>query len=93
MLTEQNKAVILSKTLPLHPKQVSIFGSYASGKQTSSSDIDILIDTDSHFTLLDLIGIEQELSEALGIKVDLITRRSLSPYLKSSIENNILPLM
>lgn len=93
MLTEQHKKVILQKVHPLNPTQVSVLGSYAKGQQTPASDIDILIDTNAYFTLLDLIGIEQELSEALGIKVDLITRRSLSPYLKSSIEKNILPLM
>ena len=93
MIPESFRQIILEKVQPLHPVSVAVFGSYARGNQTSASDLDILIDTNSHFNILDLIGIEQELSEALGVQVDLVTKRSLSPHFKPHIEKNLMQLM
>ena len=66
-------------------RRVGIFGSYARNEPTDKSDLDILIDIDGHVNLLQLIGLEQELSELLGIKVDLVTERSVHPRLKPYI--------
>lgn len=93
MLSETQRRLILEKVKPLHPSHVSLFGSYARGTQTESSDVDILIDSDDSFNLLDLIGIEQELSSLLGKPVDLVTRRSLSPHFRPHIERNLIPLL
>lgn len=67
--------------------KAGIFGSYATGKQKKKSDIDILIQFDGRKrkSLLDLVGLEQELKEALGRKVDLVTYKGVSPYLKERI--------
>jgi predicted nucleotidyltransferase len=92
MIPDNYKQIILDKTKVFAPKQVAIFGSYARGEQTDKSDLDILIDTDARFTLLDLIGIEQELTHLLSVKVDLVTKRSLSPYFKSYIEKDLLAI-
>jgi predicted nucleotidyltransferase len=92
MIPHNYKQIILDKTKVLAPRQVAIFGSYARGEQTDKSDLDILIDTDARFTLLDLIGIEQELTHLLSVKVDLVTKRSLSPYFKSYIEKDLLSI-
>jgi predicted nucleotidyltransferase len=43
--------------------------------------------------LLELIGLEQELSELLGIKVDLITLRSVNASLKPYIEADLIKLV
>jgi len=37
-------------------------------------------------SLLDLVGIEQELSDAVGMRVDLLTEKSISPYLIDRIK-------
>ena len=52
-----------------------------------------LIDFDQTPNLLEIIGLEQELSEQLGIKVDLITVRSLNPQLKIYVEKDLVPLV
>jgi predicted nucleotidyltransferase len=43
--------------------------------------------------LLELIGLEQELSKLLGIKVDLITLRSVNASLKPYIESDLIRLV
>jgi len=70
--------------------KVSVFGSYAKGNQTENSDIDILVKFASPRSLMELSRIERELGEAVNTKVDLITDASLSPYIRESIENELL---
>jgi uncharacterized protein len=66
-------------------KEISIFGSYARNEETPDSDIDILMEIDPGKSLLEHIAMEQELSEMLNIKVDLHTKRSVSPYIIDEI--------
>ena len=72
---------------------VGIFGSYARGENDEHSDLDILVDFEQVVDLLTLIGLEQELSEKLGIKVDLVTTRALSPGLRTYVEKDFVPLV
>ena len=71
-------------------KKISIFGSYARGEAHPESDIDIMVEFAERKSLLDIVGIEQELSEALGIKVDLLTEKSISPYLIDRIKKEMV---
>lgn len=66
---------------------IALFGSLASDQMTPESDIDLLLDYDQKqkFSLLDLVGLQQEFEQALGKKVDLVTRDGLSPFLRAEI--------
>ncbi|MCK4475122.1 MAG: nucleotidyltransferase family protein [Methanophagales archaeon] len=70
-------------------KKIAVFGSYARGEEKPESDIDILVEFSERKSLLDLVGIEQELSEALGVKADLLTEKSISPYLIDRIKKEM----
>jgi uncharacterized protein len=93
MLSPEAKNTILAKLSRFNPSFVGIFGSYARDEQTSKSDLDILVEFRSKVNLLDLVGLEQELSESLNIPVDLVTQRSLSPYLKPFIEKDLIRIL
>jgi hypothetical protein len=60
-------------------RRVSVFGSRARDDARPGSDIDILVDFSERKSLLDLVGMEQELSESIGMNVDLVTEKSVSP--------------
>ena len=81
---------IASRLVPLLEqygvRSAAIFGSYARGDQRPDSDLDLLVEFRSPMGLLTLVRIERELSEALGIKVDLLTEQSVSPYLIERIK-------
>ena len=66
-------------------KRAGIFGSLVRGEADKDSDIDILVEFEKGRTLLDLAGLEIELEEKLGKKVDVLTYQSLHPLLKDRI--------
>lgn len=59
------------------PEKIGIFGSFARNEQQQSSDIDILVKFRESISLLDLARIRRELTDLLGIKVDIITEASI----------------
>jgi len=91
MISSAQKNIVISHLKQLHPKRIGVFGSYARNENNDGSDLDILVylDYTKRISLLDLIGVEQSLSEELGIKVDLVTGKSISPYIKPIIEKDI----
>jgi predicted nucleotidyltransferase len=68
--------------------KVAIFGSYVRAEERPESDIDILVEFAEQKSLLTLVNIELELSDYLGIKVDLLTEKSISPYLIDGIKKD-----
>ena len=70
--------------------KIAVFGSYVRGEEKPESDIDIIVEFSERKSLFDLVGIEQEVSDALGIKVDLLTEKSISPYLIDRIKKEMV---
>ena len=73
-------------------KEIGIFGSYVRGEQKGKSDLDVLVEfeEDAKLSLLDVIGLEIELSDLLGVKVDLVEKKSLKPYLGKHILKEVV---
>ena len=73
--------------------EASIFGSHARGEAKKRSDIDILIRQKGRKSLLDFVQLERELERKLGRKVDLLTYKSIHPYIKKSIYANKIKII
>ena len=72
-------------------KKVALFGSYSTGKQTSDSDIDLLIDKGEIKGLFMLNSFTNSLQDRLDKKIDVITYDSLDrSLLKDYIRNEIV---
>lgn len=82
---EQIKNKILPTLKDAGVSRSSIFGSIVRGEAAEDSDVDILVEFPKGKTLLDLVGLELELKNVLKRDVDLLTYRSISPYLKDII--------
>ena len=67
--------------------EIGIFGSYIRGQENPQSDIDILIDISRPSTLglIELIEIENKLTEELDTKVDLVLKCNLKPLIGKNI--------
>lgn len=89
MLQPSQKQQIIKHLLPYNPTMVGVFGSYARNEQRLDSDLDLLVKFAKPVNLLDLIGLEMELSDLLGIKVDLVTEPSVLPALRPYIEKDL----
>ena len=70
-------------------KEIGIFGSYVKGKQRKSSDIDILVDFEEVPDLFTFVEIEEFISKKLGIKVDLVMKSALKPYIGKIILHEV----
>ncbi len=62
-------------------KEIGIFGSYVRGEQLQNSDIDILVKIERPMGFIKFIRLENHLSQILGTKVDLVTKKALKPYI------------
>ena len=93
MLSEKDKNIILNTLRPQKLKSVGVFGSFSRNEEKETSDIDLLVEFEESPNLLELIGLEQRLSDLLRRKVDLITKGSLSPILSDYVEKDLIPLL
>ncbi|MBE2216650.1 MAG: nucleotidyltransferase family protein [Ignavibacteria bacterium] len=69
--------------------KVAVFGSYVRNEETKDSDIDVITDFKRPIGLLEFVGIENELSGKIGIKVDLLTEEGISPYLIDYVKRDM----
>jgi len=67
-------------------RKIGLFGSYARGEERTDSDLDVLVEFEKRKSLLTLVRVERELSEHIGVKVDLLTEQAISPYLVERIK-------
>jgi len=73
---EINKAIV-NYLQPYNPQRIGIFGSVARNEETSESDIDILIRFGKVPSLFEFVRMENDLSEILERKVDLVSEGAL----------------
>ena len=80
----RNAARILALAAAAEPA-AAVFGSVACGLDHEGSDLDLLVDVPAGTSLLHIVGLQLEIEDALGVKVDLCTERELHPDLKARI--------
>lgn len=73
-------------------RNVRLFGSVARGEDHVGSDLDLLVDMESGRSLLDLVGLGQDLEDLLNRKVDVLTDTSVHPALRAKILAEARPL-
>lgn len=73
-------------------RNVRVFGSVARGEDRPDSDIDFLVDFDASASLLDLIGLQQDIEALLGRRADVVTPDGVSPFLRQRILAEARPL-
>ena len=76
---------ILALAVARGARRLRIFGSVARGEDHEGSDIDLLVDMPAGTSLLQIVGLQHDIKDALGMRVDLCTERELHPNLRPRI--------
>lgn len=58
-------------------RSLGVSGSYVRGEQRPGSDLDVLVDFDEVPSLLTFVNLQNDLSDVLGVPVDLVMREAL----------------
>ena len=69
-----------------------LFGSVARGEDKDESDLDILVDSYEGASLFDLVGLELQLIDLLGVQVDIFTPGSLKKGIRPNVLRDERPL-
>lgn len=84
-LLDQHRDAIRAAVARHRTANPRVFGSVARGTDDDKSDLDLLVDTLPGTTLFDLGGLQAELEDLLGIKVDLATPGDLSKFFRARV--------
>lgn len=88
----KNRDRILEISRRYRITNVRIFGSALRGDDNDSSDIDLLVDALPGATLLNLGGLQVELQDLLGVKVDLVTPGDIPDQFRESVCRQARPI-
>lgn len=84
-LLERHRLDILRIARSHGARRIRVFGSFARGEERADSDLDLLVDLEPGRDLLDIVAIKQDLESLLGLGVDVVTERAVSPYMRESV--------
>ncbi len=89
---EQKRNAVRDATKRFRTCNPRVFGSVLHGDDNESSDLDLLVDPLPGTTLFDLGGLQVELEELLGVRVDLLTPGDLSPKFRDQVLAEASPI-
>jgi len=83
----KEKKVVLTKQFKV--KEIGIFGSIVRGEDEETSDVDILVEFKEPIGLFKFLELEEYLSELIGRKVDLVSKKALKPRIGKHILSEV----
>jgi predicted nucleotidyltransferase len=91
-LVKEKRADILALAAKHGARNVRVFGSVARGDADEQSDIDFLVQMEPGRSLLDLGGLQYDLEQLLGCRVDVVTEQGLKARLREGILSEAVAL-
>jgi predicted nucleotidyltransferase/DNA-binding XRE family transcriptional regulator len=74
-------------------RALSLFGSAARGTAKADSDLDFLVELEDGRSLVDLVGVKQDLEALFGRPVDAFTRASLRPGVLAAAQADLVAVL
>ena len=71
-------------------RSLGVFGSYVRGEAASQSDLDMLVDFTKPPTLFQFVRLQNELSDLLDVRVDLVMKSALKPNIGERIMEEVI---
>ncbi len=88
----QRRRAVLACAARHRASNVRVFGSVARGEDQPDSDVDLVVDLDANIGLFALEALRRELSEILGVSVDVAPSDSLRPRVREDVQREAIPL-
>jgi predicted nucleotidyltransferase len=91
-LRHDKKATILDLARQHGARSILVYGSVARGEATDQSDLDLLVEWEPDRSLLDVVGLKQDLEDLLGVTVDIGSERGIHWYIRDEVLREAVPL-
>ena len=91
-ILELKRNEVLALTAKSKAANVRVFGSARHGEDKDGSDLDLLVDALPGATLFDLGGLQVQLEELLGVRVDLLTPGDLPAKFRERVLKDAVPV-
>lgn len=88
----QRRKAIIETAARRRAHNVRVFGSVARGEDTATSDVDLLVDLEPGVGLLALGELQHELTDLLGVTVDVVPAEMLKPRMRDEAISEAIPL-
>jgi predicted nucleotidyltransferase/DNA-binding XRE family transcriptional regulator len=88
----RNRRKVLETASARGARNLRVFGSVARGDEGAESDIDLLVDLDRGIGLVGLAGLTRELTELLGVAVDVVPADTLKERFRDEVLAEAIPL-
>lgn len=85
MALRKHRTAILGLIKAAGGTNVRVFGSVATGQDREGSDIDLLVDLPTDIGLLTISRLEREVSEVVGMPVDIVPSDDLRPDVRERV--------
>lgn len=91
-IVKEKRGEILRIVARYGAHDVRVFGSVARGEDDRESDVDFLVELEAGRSLLDLGGLQMELEDLLGCRVDVVTVRGLKARIRERVLREAMPV-
>jgi predicted nucleotidyltransferase len=91
-LRRERRAAIIDLARRHGARNIRVYGSVARGQANDGSDLDLLVEWEPDRSLLDLVGLKQDLEDLLGVTVDIGSERGLHWFIRDEVLREAVPL-
>jgi hypothetical protein len=91
-LRHEQRAAVLDLARRHGARSIRVYGSVARGQATAQSDLDLLVEWDPDRSLLDVVGLKQDLEDLLGVTVDIGSEQGLHWFIRDQVLREAVPL-
>jgi predicted nucleotidyltransferase len=91
-LRHEQHAAVLDLARRHGARSIRVYGSVARGQATEQSDLDLLVEWEPDRSLLDVVGLKQDLEDLLGVTVDIGSERGLHWFIRDQVLREAVPL-
>lgn len=89
-IMEQLQDMMAELRTEYHVRKIGIFGSYSRGRQTDTSDLDLVVEFERPIGMMAFVHLRNLMADRLGIPIDLVTPDGLHPLIRDRVMHEVV---